>query len=123
VTIARLRRLDLPTLRAAWWSLRAVRRVRRNLLEGGLDAITLPSVPLLPASAERGVRGVLRRSRSTCLVQATVLQAWLAAHGDERDLIIGVQAPRGGFRAHAWLDGDAPCHPEGFHELVRRPVR
>jgi hypothetical protein len=34
-----------------------------------------------------------------------VLQAWDAAHGRSRDLVIGITGPDG-FRAHAWLDGD-----------------
>ncbi|CAN5649373.1 hypothetical protein BH20ACT23_BH20ACT23_14520 [soil metagenome] len=59
---------------------------------------------------------------ATCLERATVLQAWYAAQGQRRDLIIGVTAPQTGFRAHAWLDGDPPCHTEGFHELLRRPL-
>jgi hypothetical protein len=61
-------------------------------------------------------------TRANCLVRATVRQAWYAAHGDLRDVVIGVTAPSGGFAAHAWLDGDAPCHSDGFHELLRRPA-
>jgi len=51
-------------------------------------------------------------------VRASVLQAWDAAHGHPRDLIIGVTAPAAGFRAHAWLDGE-PAGEE-FEELLRR---
>ena len=58
---------------------------------------------------------------ATCLERATVLQAWDAAHDRPRELIIGVTSPRKGFRAHAWLEGDPPCHEEGFTELLRRP--
>ena len=79
------------------------------------------SVWLAPL-AVAGVAAVLRRRPSTCLEQATVLQAWHAAHGRARDLIIGVTAPKEGFRAHAWLDGDPQCHDEGFRELLRRPA-
>jgi hypothetical protein len=61
-------------------------------------------------------------TRANCLVRASVRQAWYAAHGDLRDVVIGVTAPSGGFAAHAWLDGDAPCHSDGFHELLRRPA-
>lgn len=68
------------------------------------------------------MRAVLRRRSDTCLVRATVRQAWHAAHGVHRDLVIGVTAPGRGFQAHAWLDGDPPCHSEGFHELLRRPA-
>jgi hypothetical protein len=92
----------------------------------------------------------LRRTGQSCLVRSIVVQAWDAAHGHRRDLIIGVTG-RTEFRAHAWLDGDrvpspleadldleavgvggagesnAPAaigasdHP-GFHELLRRPA-
>ena len=51
-----------------------------------------------------------------------ISQAWLEAHGESRDIIIGVTRPSSGFRAHAWLDGDPPCHDEGFVELTRRPA-
>jgi len=40
-------------------------------------------------------------------VRAIVAQAWEAAHGRRRDLIVGVTAP-GNFRAHAWLEDERP---------------
>jgi hypothetical protein len=55
--------------------------------------------------AERGVRGGLRRSHESCLVNAIVRQAWEAAHGRRRDLVVGITGPDG-FSAHAWLQGD-----------------
>ena len=113
---------DLPTLRASWWTLRAARRARRALPESGAEPVELPPVPALPPHARRGVEGVLRRTRATCLVAATVRQAWHAAQGEPRDLVIGVTPPGGGFRAHAWLEGDHPCHSAGFEELLRRPA-
>ena len=113
--------LDLPSLRAAWWTLRAVRRASRQLGDGELDSVALPRPPLLPASAERGVNGILRRSRAKCLVRALVRQAWFAAQGMPRDLVVGVTSPGSGFEAHAWLDGDPECHSGDYHELLRRP--
>jgi Transglutaminase-like superfamily len=83
----------------------------------------LPSVPQLPESASIGVELALRLTRAGCLTRATVLQAWLLAHGQARDLVIGVSAPGESFTAHAWLDGDAPCHSTRFRELARRPAR
>ena len=69
------------------------------------------------------MNAVLRRRGYTCLVSATVRQAWYAAQGDRRDLIIGITAPSEGFRAHAWLEGDAPnAGQEGFSELLRHPA-
>lgn len=83
----------------------------------------LPPPPLLPERGRRGVVAVLRRTGASCLVRATVLQAWDLAHGRRRDVVIGVTAPSAGFRAHAWLDGDHPCHSTGFEELTRLPAR
>lgn len=117
-----MRALDLVTLRAAWWTVRAARAAGRQLTQGGLEAVRLPAVPAVPDRARPAVGAVLRRRSDTCLVRATVRQAWDAAHGHPRDLIIGVTAPTHGFKAHAWLEGDPPCQGEGFHELLRRPA-
>ena len=121
--LARVRRLDLPTLRAALWTFRAVGITRRQLDKRGLDALELPTVPRLPPEAGRAVGAVLRRRQATCLVSATVRQAWHAAQGHSRDLMIGVTTPGSGFHAHAWLEGDPPCHEDAFHELIRRPAK
>jgi hypothetical protein len=96
-----------PTnLRAAWWAVKSARRTRRVLKTEGLDAALAPSPPPpLPFEAERGVRGALRRYGESCLVNAIVLQAWEAAHGRRRDLVVGITSP-GAFSAHAWLEGD-----------------
>jgi hypothetical protein len=118
-----LRRFSPENLRAAWWALRAVRRTRRRLREGGLDAaLAPPAPPPLTDEAVRGVRAVLRRTGATCIVRSIVLQAWLAAHGDARDLIVGVTEPGAAFEAHAWLEGDPPHGNAPFHELLRRPA-
>jgi hypothetical protein len=69
------------------------------------------------------VNAVLQSRRDSCLVRAVVRQAWHAGHDRERDVVIGVTAPASGFAAHAWLDGEHPCHAEGFAELVRIPSR
>ncbi len=107
-------------LRAAWWTLRAVRAARRQLRSGSFDSLALPAVPETPLFAERGMTSMLRRLQTTCLEQVVVRQAWYAAQGSPRDLVIGVTAPSSGFEAHAWLDGDLPDHQEGFQELLRR---
>jgi Transglutaminase-like superfamily len=109
------------------------------LNRGGLDpALAPPPPPRLPPASVRGVRAVLRRIGETCLVNAIVLQAWEAAHGRRRDLIVGATGPQD-FGAHAWLDGD-PIIPASdddllssgepgsngeirtFSELLRRPA-
>jgi hypothetical protein len=117
-----LRRVDVPGLRAALWALRALIATRRDPTKNPAQPPSLPRVPRLPPVARRGVEAVLRRRAATCLERATLLQAWYAAQGRRRDVVIGVTAPNTGFRAHAWLDGDPPCHEQGFHELLRRPL-
>lgn len=115
---------DVATLRAAAWTARAVRAARRQLGDGDDPrTLDLPAPPPLPDSARRGVRVVLRWSRATCLVEASVRQRWLAAHGDARDLVIGVKPPADGFAAHAWLEGDPESNAAGFTELTRVPAR
>jgi hypothetical protein len=69
------------------------------------------------------VRAVLRRRGDSCLVRSIILQAWYAAHGEQRDLIVGVTEPGEAFSAHAWLDGEAPHGSEPFDELLRRPAQ
>jgi Transglutaminase-like superfamily len=109
-------------VRAAWWATRSIRRARHTRLgTGGWPR--LPEVPSLPPSASRGVSAALRVLRANCLDRAIVFQAWHLALGEERALVIGVTAPSTGFTAHAWLEGDPPCHSEGFYELTRRPAR
>jgi Transglutaminase-like superfamily len=117
------RRLTVPNLRAVLWTLRALRIARKELRCGDWESIELPRLPRLPAGAERAVEAVLRRSGATCLSRAIVRQAWFAAHGSPRDLVVGVTAPSRGFEAHAWLEGDPPCHTERYQELLRRPAR
>lgn len=108
------------TLAGAAWAVLACRSARR----GYEDTTEVPTLPpragWLPAGAKHGVLAVLARRRERCLVRATVLQAWEAAHGRARDMVIGVTAPSRGFRAHAWLDGDPPCCSAEFVELTRR---
>ena len=109
-------------LAAAWWTLRALRAARRRLRTADAAPIAVAPPPALPRSAVRGVNAVLRRSRATCLVKASVRQAWHAAQGSPRDLVIGVTAPAAGFRAHAWLDGDPESASGEYAELSRRPA-
>jgi hypothetical protein len=113
----------LADVRAALWTVWAVRAAKRQLGDGDdYRALSLPAPPPLPASAARGVAGVLRRSRATCLVEASVRQRWLAAHGEPRDLVIGIKPPADGFAAHAWLEGDPESSAAGFTELTRVPA-
>jgi hypothetical protein len=106
-----------------WWAGRALVDVRRKLRRSTLLDVTVSPPPRLPVHASRGVRFVLRRRPTTCLQRALVLQTWQAAHGNPRQVVIGVAGTGGGFSAHAWLDGDAGDPGHGFDELLRLPVR
>jgi hypothetical protein len=117
----KLQQLDLQTLRAACWAVRAARRAGDP--DDHHSQAELPRVPPVGSAAERGVQAVLRRRSDSCLVRARVRQAWMLAHGVERDLVIGVRAGGDGFAAHAWLEGDPPSSYSGFVELTRRPAR
>jgi len=115
--------LEMISLRAAWWTVRAVRGARRRTARDGLrTGQALPAVPRVPDQASRGVSAAMRLLKPSCLIRAQVLQAWDCAHGRPRDLVIGVTAPGAGFRAHAWLEGDEACE-DRFAELTRIPVR
>src|SRR5688572_20262161 len=114
--------LDLGTLRAALWTVRACRRVHAAAPDaGGLSAPRLPRVPAVPAHAQRGVEHVLWWRAERCLVSASVRQAWLAARGDAQDVVIGVSLePSGELSAHAWLSGE-PAEGAGYEEIARVP--
>lgn len=116
-------RIDIPTLRAALWAHRSLRRARRGLRRDGLAGVLLSAPPPLPASAGRGVVAVLRRRRSTCLERALVLQRWHAAQGHPHEVVIGVSGTGERFKAHAWLDGAPDSCDDSFGELLRLPAR
>lgn len=118
-----VRSLDVPTLRAAWWTRRALRRVHADLQANGLGYSPAPEPPNLPDRARRGVLAILRREPSTCLERALVLQRWEEAHGSSRDVIIAVKGATVDFAAHAWLDGEPDGDVSPFAELMRLPPR
>jgi len=118
-----MRRVDLPTLRAAWWAQGALRRARRTLRRHGISAATVDAPPQLAAEAGRGVFAVLRRTPATCLERALVLQRWYASHGSERDVIIAISGSTDDFAAHAWVDGEPDVEAGAFEELLRLPAR
>jgi hypothetical protein len=110
----------IAALRAAWWTDRALRRARADLRDGELRDVALPAPPRLPEHAERGVYALLRRREHSCLERSLVLQRWLAAHGDARDVVIGTTGVEG-FAAHAWLEGDLGSAAR-YVELARLPA-
>src|SRR5262249_35821481 len=117
--VMRRGRVNLANLRAAWWAQGALRAARRALASGELTGIVGPAPPPLPARAGRGVEALLRRRPHSCLEAALVRQSWLAAHGDPREVAIGITAPSQGFAAHAWVvDLDDPTDGT-FREITR----
>jgi Transglutaminase-like superfamily len=114
---------DLSTLRAAVWALRALRHTRRSLERDRLTDVRVSAPPVLPESAGRGVRAVVRRWDPTCLERALVLQAWNVAQGEPRDVVVGVNGSGDALAAHAWLDGEPDRQQESFQELMRVPAR
>lgn len=113
-------RRRVGTLQAGAWALRAALAARREVRAGRMPPYALPPVPPVPESSVGMVQAVLAPRLFTCLVRASVRQAWHAAHGWRRDLIIGVRAPGEDFGAHAWLEGDHSHSVAGYHELTRR---
>ncbi|MGH2800689.1 MAG: lasso peptide biosynthesis B2 protein [Thermoleophilaceae bacterium] len=111
--------MTVAALRAAWWTWRALPRIRRQLDAGRLRDISVGTPPPLPAHARRGVEGVLRRLPNSCLERALLLQRWHGAQGRPLDVVVGVTSSKDGFRAHAWLEDEpAPGSPR-FDELLR----
>jgi Transglutaminase-like superfamily len=118
-----VRALDVPTLRAAWWTRSALRKTRIELRANGLRYAPAPPPPRLPQTARRGVLAILRRQESTCLERALVLQRWEEAQGRSRDVVVAVKGPTVDFAAHAWLDGDPDGDVSEYAELMRLPPR
>lgn len=117
-----MHRLRPTLLRAALWAWLSARHARGVVRQGVPQPGSVPPPPPLPAEARGAVASVLRRMHATCLVEALVLQAWDAAHGRPRDVVIGVTGAKD-FQAHAWLDGDPATSTTRFTELVRVPAR
>lgn len=114
-------RLRPAVLLGALWAMVAARLVRRRLTKVGVRA-PVPRPPRLGAQGGLGVMAALARLKPTCLERALVLQAWMAAQGTARDVVIGV--PRNGMKsgpAHAWVDGMETSSPTTFIELHRIP--
>jgi hypothetical protein len=97
----------LPRLRAgaaaARWAVAQHRSLQRTLPHGGTGAPVAPPPPL-PRGAVRAVLIVLRVRGATCLERSLIVQAWLKARGDRRDVVIGVRRAET-VLAHAWIDG------------------
>jgi hypothetical protein len=110
-------------LRAAWWAILALRRLRGEIPDMGLEVqVTAP--PELAPEGLRGVEAVLRPLHATCLERSLILQRWLIAHGASHEVLIGVSGAADRVEAHAWLDCyDPPAQGEGFRVLTRVAAR
>src|SRR5690348_3837188 len=115
------RRPTKTQARAAVWALRAQVVTRRQLRTREVEQVVVPTAPGLGIGATRGVDVVLRLTRATCLERSVVLQQWYKAQGIARDVVIGVTAPRAGFRAHAWLEEPGMLTHTEFTEITRLP--
>ena len=116
---SRVRKIDRATVRAFWWSIGELRRLRRTLGPRGLEATVVPPPPLEPY-ALRGVRFATSVGRASCLERSLILQQWFGAHGTTYDILVGVDSSNSDFKAHAWLEGyDDPV--EEYTILTRRP--
>lgn len=113
----------LAELRAARWANRALSEVRHKLSAVPLSELVIAAPKRLPPSGDRGVRAVLRLRRPSCLEAALVRQRWLAAHGVNREVIIGVGSPSEDFLAHAWIEGEEDVVCARFSELTRLAPR
>jgi hypothetical protein len=110
-------------LRAAWWAVFALRKLRGEISERGLEAqVTGP--PELAPEGLRGVEAALRRRHATCLERSLILQRWLMAHGATHEVLIGVSGGADRIEAHAWIDGyDPEAQEEGFRVLTHVTAR
>jgi len=116
-------RLRPDVLLAAAWAMLCIRIVKRRLRRDGIRA-TSPKAPKLGGKARLGVQAVMSRLEPTCIERALVLQAWLVAHGDHRDVVVG--APVSGMdsdTAHAWIEGTERENASKYIELLRLPPR
>lgn len=116
-----MRRPLAADLIAAIWADRALHAARDRLAAGELHGIELAAPGRRALRGRRGVKAVLLLRRASCLEGALVRQRFLAARGDQRDVVIGVGRPDDAFGAHAWLDGERDGERMGFHELARVP--
>ena len=74
-----LPRAHPATVVAFLWASVAIRIARRGY-DRGDHRVRIPPPPPLPEGARRGVVAALRRSRSRCLIEARVRQAWERRH-------------------------------------------
>lgn len=102
--------------RTVIWALREGHKARRGIRKQGMSPPPRISPPPYPDLGYRAVELALKLTRRTCLERALIIQAWYAAAGYEREILIGVKGPSRDFEAHAWLEGE---HASDYQELAR----
>lgn len=108
----------MPTLRAAGWSMVALRRLRKEIPSEGLEVRVL-APPAVSPEGIRGVEAALRMRKATCLERSLIVQRWLMAYGNPHEVLVGVS---GGSKmeAHAWIHRyDPESEGEDFSLLTR----
>ncbi len=100
------------------WTFDALVSVRRQLAETGMEQVD-PFRSPGRAITERSVEIILQRNSASCLERSLVRQRYYLAKGQNRDVIVGVSPPKDGFRAHAWVSGDAEEGNELYQTIHR----
>lgn len=117
--VPRLPRFNIQVLRAAFWTARACRTTRKALPVSGVNTVVDPPASL-PVGSRRGVDAVLRRLSPTCLERSLVQQRWLASHGVDAEVVIGVHRESSDFKAHAWLDHETNSALLAQYSIIHR---
>lgn len=118
-----VRRLRIGDASVSTWALLCRCSVKREVRKRGLHRARVLPAPVAGLEHTHTVERVLDLTKAACLVRATVLQEWYAAHGVMKDLVIGVSAPSAGFAAHAWLEAPGELTDTRYSELERLQAR
>jgi hypothetical protein len=117
------RRPTRTQVSAAAWAVHVRFQIGRQLHKVSVEHLERPAAPRLGLDATRGVRVALLMTKATCLERSLVYQSWFAAHGIDRDVVIGVTSPKPGFRAHAWLEEPGQLTELDYTAITRLPAR
>lgn len=110
---------------AVVWTELSLRGLQRDLADRRI-ATTVPPPYLVSPLATVAARAWLRVRRATCLQRSLIMQRWLFAAGESRDVLVGVAssspvATGSPISAHAWLDHEAA---PGYKVIARlNPLR
>jgi len=122
VYLARHPHTGLATLRAGWWAVSVLRKLRGEIAERGLEA-QVEEPPRVSPDGLLGVEAALRYRHATCLERSLIVQRWLVSHGISHEVLIGVSGGASGVEAHAWLEHYDAAQDDDFRVLTRVPAR